>query len=448
MEQFIVWCNYVILSAAETWIGYRLLNTYLTRRADGKKWYFFSIICYFIFQMLSYIYMSPIFSMAVWYFLFSLVISVIFFTDSLQNKVTIALLFVIMNYASKTAVTAIGITLGLQSLHLEYESYRLVMDPWAQMAACLLFMLLLWGTIYIRRLRLKRQNLLYSAISYIFPLIIMMQAVLLSKEDVYFDNDTVSHVCLFYSYTSVLLFSASIGLFYLLEKNILLDITSEKSLIMEELLSLQRRHYERMEVSQRETRALRHDIKKHIHSLYVLLEKEHIEEAKEYICNLDSQNRRLKGITYSGNIVIDAILSNSFANVQNSDIDIKCSVIVPPVLEHIEDVDLCVIFGNLVDNAIEACQRMNDTDMKSIILNVNVRKDYLFIDISNSFTGEVNKQNNIYKTVKVNERYCGIGLFNIEKVVHKYNGELAIKHSDNIFNVSVILSLLPEVNSM
>ena len=70
--------------------------------------------------------------------------------------------------------------------------------------------------------------------------------------------------------------------------------------------------------------------------------------------------------------------------------------------------------------------------------------DYLFVDITNSFTGEIIKSNNIYKTVKSNERYCGIGLFNIEKIVEKYNGEMSITHDANTFNVSIILSLLEQ----
>ena len=90
-------------------------------------------------------------------------------------------------------------------------------------------------------------------------------------------------------------------------------------------------------------------------------------------------------------------------------------------------------FGNLIDNAVEACERIVEPGRKKfIVLNVNIKKDYLFIDIANSFTGEVKKQNNIYRTVKIDERYCGIGLFNIRKIVEKYNGEFSVSHSDNV----------------
>ena len=133
--------------------------------------------------------------------------------------------------------------------------------------------------------------------------------------------------------------------------------------------------------------------------------------------------------------------------MENRGINLKCSIIIPPSL-NIADVDLCILFGNLIDNAVEACERIVEPGRKKfIVLNVNIKKDYLFIDIANSFTGEVKKQNNIYSCLlytsdAADERYCGIGLFNIRKIVEKYNGEFSVSHSDNVFSVSVMLSLL------
>lgn len=442
MEIIFKWITYIILSAAETWIGYRLFNTYLIRNSVRQTYYYLGVLCYFSFQMLSYINESPMFSTTGYYFLFSTVIAIVFFSDLLQNKITIALLFVIMNYACKTAVTAVAIAWGEQTLPLELTDYRIVMDSWSQMMSCLLFVLSLWGTICIRKLRINKQNLLYGAISYLFPVTVMISVMALSQKNIGISAN--AGIKFFYIYTSILLFSAAISLFYLLEKNILLDMSSEKSAVMEELLSLQRRHYERLDVSQRELHSLRHDIKKHMQCLYSLLDSGHNREAQEYIKELYTGNKGLKGIIYSGNIVIDSILSNGLANLENNGIDLKCSIIVPPSL-NIADVDLCILFGNLIDNAVEACARINDPDNKKfIILNVNIKKDYLFINIVNSFTGEVKKQNDIYKTLKIDDRYCGIGLFNIEKIVEKYNGEFSASHTGNVFSVSVMLSLFRE----
>lgn len=436
--------TYIILSAAETWIGYKFFKTYLTRNSVKNIFHALGLSAYFVFQMLSYIYESPMFSTAEFYFLFALALACTFYSDSLQNKITISALFVIMNYASKTTITVVAIAYNLQPIAAGMADYRLVMTPLTQMLSCLLFVILLGGTIFIRRLRLKKQHLLYSGLSYLFPFFVILVSIFISSRTIIETSNVKDNLQMFYQYTSMLFFAASVSLFYLLEKNILLDMSNEKSAIMEEMLSLQRRHYERLDVSQKETQSLRHDMKKHLRCCYSLLEEGHTEEARRYIRSLYHENKKLRSITYSGNIVIDSILSNGFANIERNKIDLKCSVIVPPVL-NIEDTDLCILFGNLVDNAVEACQRITDTAAnRQIILNVNIKRDYLFIDLVNSYNGEINKLNNIYKTIKKNESYCGIGLFNVQKIVAKYDGEISIDHTPDTFSVSIILSLLAQ----
>lgn len=68
MDIMLKWITYVILSAAETWIGYRLFNTYLTRNSVRQRYYWLGVIFYFTFQMFSYVNESPMFSTAAYYF--------------------------------------------------------------------------------------------------------------------------------------------------------------------------------------------------------------------------------------------------------------------------------------------------------------------------------------------------------------------------------------------
>ena len=200
------------------------------------------------------------FSTAAYYFFFATIIAVVFFSDSLQNKITIALLFVIMNYACKTAMTGIALAWGEQTCRGSWLIIALLWIPGRRWwhVYCLFWV---YGVRFVFvELRLNKQNLLYAVISYLFPLTVMISVIIISHKNIGFGS--AAGIQVFYIYTSVLLFSASISLFYLLEKNILLDISGEKSSVMEELLSLQRRHYERLDISQRELQSLRHDIKK------------------------------------------------------------------------------------------------------------------------------------------------------------------------------------------
>lgn len=93
-----------------------------------------------------------------------------------------------MNYACKTAMTGIALAWGEQTLPRELINYRIVMDPWSQMMACILFVLSLWGTICIRELRLNKQNLLYAVISYLFPLTVMISVIIISHKNIGFGS--------------------------------------------------------------------------------------------------------------------------------------------------------------------------------------------------------------------------------------------------------------------
>ncbi len=440
MENWMEILRYMLLSAAETWIGYRFFNSYMLRNSIKQKWYNISIVGYFSFQMLSYIYLCPLFSTALYYFAFSITIALIFFKDHIQHKFTVAWMFVIMNYACKTAaIIALYIYFGETKFSL--ASNETVLDATTQTIACAMFVLFLWGTICIRKLRLRKQFLLYSAISYIFPLSTLLLAIFVYRSMLY---PVYNNLLNSYIFISGLLLSATIALFYLLEKTVLLDINNERSAIMSEMINLQREHYAKLEASQREVQRVRHDIKHHMHYIQSLLRSNKTKEASEYINKIYENNEHLKGVTYSGNFAIDSILSYGFANIKEKGINLNYSIVLPPQLS-IDDLDLCILFGNLIENAVEACERIcNNNKDKFITINSCIKKDYLLIDISNSFDGVVNITNNLYKTTKINKNYCGIGLMNIEEVVNKYSGELCVEHNNNVFKIFAML-MLPKV---
>lgn len=435
MENIVEILRYILLSAAETWIGYKFFNSYMMRNSISQKWYNVGIVGYFIFQMLSYIYLCPLFSTALYYFGFSITIALVFFKDHIQHKLTVAWMFVIMNYACKTSIIALYIYFGKTKFSL--VPGETVLDDSTQIMACALFTMCLWGTIRIRKLRLRKQFLLYSAISYTFPVSTLLLAIFLYRGTI----QTTYNPLNAYVFISGLLFSATIALFYLLEKTVLLDINSERSAIMSEMLNLQREHYAKFEASQREVQSVRHDIKHHMRYIQSLLLSDKTREAIEYIYKIYEHNELLKGVTYSGNFVFDSILSHGFANIKSKDIKLSYSIVLPPQLS-IDDLDLCILLGNLIENAVEACQRIpNNSCEKFIAIKACIKKDYLLLNISNSFDGVVNITNNSYRTTKLNKNYCGIGLMNIEKVVNKYNGELAIEHSDHVFQIFAMLML-------
>ena len=106
------------------------------------------------------------------------------------------------------------------------------------------------------------------------------------------------------------------------------------------------------------------------------------------------------------------------------------------------DIDILILLGNLLDNAMEACKRLEIEDgEKFIYVNARVQKGFLCIQVNNSYNGLLNLVENSYATVKTEKHFCGIGLSNIERIVNKYHGKLNITHTETVFSVLALLAL-------
>ena len=99
----------------------------------------------------------------------------------------------------------------------------------------------------------------------------------------------------------------------------------------------------------------------------------------------------------------------------------------------------CVIFGNALDNAIEACSRIERGDKKiNIILSYS--NNNLVCKITNTTNGNVLKHENRFITSKIDTEYHGLGLNNIERSVKRYNGAVELEHIDDTFVLMFILN--------
>ncbi|MBQ8600000.1 MAG: sensor histidine kinase, partial [Clostridia bacterium] len=101
--------------------------------------------------------------------------------------------------------------------------------------------------------------------------------------------------------------------------------------------------------------------------------------------------------------------------------------------EVIDPVDLCIVFGNALDNAIEACLKLPHEEMKKISISAKQNADLFFIKITNPVVKQVKIRNNMIMTTKEDVFSHGIGLYSIRKVAEKYNGHLDLQCNDRLF---------------
>lgn len=418
------------LSAAETVILYSLFKAFLHRSRFSGWVYGTGLFAYFVFQLITYLNDCPLFSTAYYYFGFTVLLAVIFFSDTFAVKMITSYLFVVLNYSCK--LVSATVMSKLYHIPLPQVPFELVLIPQSQILACLLFLIFIGLIIAFRNLRLHKKDTLYSIITYTMPtgiLLLIMQQ---------FTDSARRQIEFVYLDAAGILFFTALAMFYLIDKTVVIDETKNKNAIIAQLLEMQQNYYKSIEVSQKEIASIRHDIKKHMHSVVYMLEHEEYTSAKDYIEKLYTTANQLSSPIYSGNNMVDIILNQNVNRARELGIKIDMNVMVPADLS-IEDTDICIILGNLLDNAMEACMRMDKEYARYITLQIQQKKAYLYICISNSYNGEVKFVNNIYESVKVGERFCGIGISNVKKVVEKYQGEINLSHSDSEFTVKAML---------
>ena len=107
-------------------------------------------------------------------------------------------------------------------------------------------------------------------------------------------------------------------------------------------------------------------------------------------------------------------------------------------LNFLAPIDITTIFGNLLDNAIEATEKV-EPSKRAISLNINQKGKLVLIYIYNTYQENLKIENNKLITTKKDSFNHGFGLKSIENIVKKYNGDLKISTNNNIFELNIIL---------
>ena len=185
-------------------------------------------------------------------------------------------------------------------------------------------------------------------------------------------------------------------------------------------------------------RGWRHDYHSHIQSLKGYLSLNKVEQMKNYLNELETDLDSIDTLYHSGNLQLDSILNAKLAIAEKGQIRIHCDASIPPQL-HVSDLDLCVILGNLLDNAIESCRKIKDPDERFIRVYIGILKKQLYISITNATSETVKQRTDHYFTTKRGDH--GHGLKRVDQVVKKYDGYLNRQNEPGIFATEIVLPL-------
>jgi len=204
----------------------------------------------------------------------------------------------------------------------------------------------------------------------------------------------------------------------------------EQNQMAEEKLSIQQAYYQDVIERQEETRALWHDIKKHLLAMDALVQSGEYDKLRETYQEIQESYGHLERTVDVGNPVVDGILSYAVARTREERVRLNMDVWVDRDLG-LSPSDLYVIIGNTVDNAVEACSCMPEEE-RAIHLILRQKNHMLFYELSNPFDATQER-----KPGKIR----GYGLKNVERCVKNYRGEMDVRQESDRFLVSIRLSL-------
>ncbi len=157
------------------------------------------------------------------------------------------------------------------------------------------------------------------------------------------------------------------------------------------------------------------------------------------------------GITYdmifhntdSENLMIDSIIDIKKGYALSKGIDMVTELYIPPNMKY-DSLDMVIILGNLLDNAIEACEKLINKKKPEITLKIQYKMSNIVILVKNTYEGENGQSgssvdDSLPKTTKTDKKVHGIGMRNAKEIIEKYNGVIEWRTEYGMFIVDVLL---------
>ena len=197
----------------------------------------------------------------------------------------------------------------------------------------------------------------------------------------------------------------------------------------------QLKHMDEIILKQNELRAMRHDMNAHLTALKGLLDSGALAESRDYVSALVDQFQQVAPAVNTGNNALDAILSAKQSLAESKGIAFRTHLRIQERLP-IAPEDLAIIFGNALDNAIEACDRLPEGAEKRITLVLQQDATMLLCRITNTAP---EKKNALLATSKADKANHGFGVQNIREALDKYEATVTFSQEGTLFHFSFML---------
>ncbi len=230
----------------------------------------------------------------------------------------------------------------------------------------------------------------------------------------------------------VMILLSSILTFTIFHKLGIVMLNNHKNELLLQEAMTKEKYFKVVEQNNRKIQEIKHNLKNQLLGLSALSEKEKKsnEELKGIIRKLDSCEEKI----YTSNNIFNTILNSKIQTAESKGIESNISVLVPRQM-NLDYSETGLLVGNLLDNAIEACEKAHPPNRK-ITINIAYKERMLILKITNSKEAVPAV---LDKSSKADSQSHGIGIYSVKEVVKKYNGMIEFEDKGNTFEVSVIL---------
>lgn len=214
-------------------------------------------------------------------------------------------------------------------------------------------------------------------------------------------------------------------------------VRSRDNAVYEQQLQIYSQALHEKELNIQEIKNIKHDVKQHYISLKGMISRKEYKMADEYLAELLNYHLERVAFSRTGNVIIDSIINTKYYVMSQAGIEFFSEIHIPSEM-NIDAVDLSVLVGNVLDNAIEA--NYSDIIEKYVKIYMRYDKNILIITVINTYDG-ILTMDRTGKLIsrKENKDAHGFGMNSISKIVSKYNGSIVIENNDKEFVLKMIL---------
>ncbi|PKM93592.1 MAG: hypothetical protein CVU84_14575 [Firmicutes bacterium HGW-Firmicutes-1] len=430
MDMIWEFINFTV-NIVETVIIFKYVETFFVKKyTENKNWIWITII-----SILSYS-ICNISENFLWKFMLYIIILlfvVILFEGNIGKKLVVWLSLLIGVIAIENIAVLILMVLFNQPVivFIDNTIFRLV----AILISKISLYFLILG--YVNRkehrlLEVKNKSFVVTLVALFFVNIIVIMVLVLMVYKKVNTQDNLMNIMVF-SCAMICILAICIYESMLKQNNEQMDIR-----LLSQQKDLQYKYVNAIETSIDEMKRIKHDFSNHMMCIMGYLETNKYSDLKKYLTKLFNPIENTDEIIVTGHPVISSMIYSKIIEAKKGNIKIKLATSFESLI-NIEDIDLCILIGNILDNAIEACMHVEE-DKREIMLCIQTKCDWFLIDCINRTKNQIFvRKGSIIKTSKEDKVNHGIGLRNVESIVKKHKGEIAIDIIEGNYIIKVTM---------